>query len=590
MLTLPTLLTALWVASASAADVNVSVRGLAGVQAAVVIVDDGSGPQTLSCQDTGYGPDTAIDGSWTCDAFSTDAGLLWLVLAADEQLLRVGTAQINGAVPQVVIERAGHGARLMHDPTPLWPDPSATSAGPGTILITRLFAPGATQAPMLVVQTDWGRVQHGCGDDGALFDETINDEIYLCTGWLPANPDGEDYTAIFSVRQDNGENLSLAQGDMAGGPGIRFLTVDTTGEETPTLEHFSLWVRSGTAPAVSGTTTEEVADTGVATWEPVVAEDPSGDEPTIEEPEVQEGEAPEAEAPRTEVEMVQELDDWLRAVDMPGVEKTQVASESTAPKAAVPEELEGQESQAELVMSAEAADEYARGNGSAAPSQDPIAAVMDEISTKSDAAPSAASHEQKSTTGSSGSRLWPVVSLALAGLLGLSWVNRYRVFRVPQTLELVAPPRIGGIGPRADDGPVAVAAPDREGMLRTLVAHLTQHRRVVLLGIEQVPEDLQVGHPVYTLRTSVMSDALDAVSALARAPGPPVAVIVVDVAFLDSSPSLSPAPLVEFFERLDTLAWSLVLYGTERCPRPELPAWGLTEDGRWQRSLSDGQG
>jgi len=148
-------------------------------------------------------------------------------------------------------------------------------------------------------------------------------------------------------------------------------------------------------------------------------------------------------------------------------------------------------------------------------------------------------------------------------------------------LEPVGAPRLGRVGPRPEGAAISLLVSDRGQALNALVAHLSGHRRVVVLGFDGLPTDLQVSHPVYTIRSTAMVDALESVQGLVRAPGAPVAVILVEPAQLTSDALISPIALQEFYESLDAIAWSVLIVDASEEPRKGRPVWRLQEDGSW---------
>jgi len=181
----------------------------------------------------------------------------------------------------------------------------------------------------------------------------------------------------------------------------------------------------------------------------------------------------------------------------------------------------------------------------------------------------------------SGSGIWPFLSLALAAGLGFVLVSRRRNHPVPAMLEPVGAPRLGRVGPRPEGAAISLLVSDRGQALNALVAHLSGHRRVVVLGFDGLPTDLQVSHPVYTIRSTAMVDALESVQGLVRAAGAPVAVIIVDPAQLTSDALISPIALQEFYESLDAITWSVLIVGASEEPRKGRPVWRLQDDGSW---------
>ena len=504
----------LWVSSAGAAQVGVSVRGVEGARAVAIVVDDGSGPRVLSCQDTGRAPDPEVDGSWTCQALQTEADKVWLALLTDIQLSRVGAVILKDS--EIVIEQVGQGARLVRQPGILEARPDASPAGPGVLLITRVNDPNTDQAPMLLVKTAWGEVEHPCSDDGRIFDQFSNDEVYLCNGWVPGGEQMAETSVLISMRQQDGEKAELAVVSMPGGPGVMTLTVDVDGEVDPVQGGFSLRVRPGSDPstiAAGGTEDVPAEEADALAAESIILGSDTGE--CLPEPE---------KIPAPEV-----------------------------------------------------------------PEKDPIGAALKDIALAAQSEPTkqvAGEGGRFITGGEALARsggVWRILALFLAALLGLSWMRSRRVYPIPPDLESVGAPRLGQIGPRAEGDSIQIQTTDPAAALRSLVEHLSSHRRVVLLGVDELPEHLHPGHPVYTLRTALMPDALDAIRGLVKAAGPPVAVLIVEASRLKPGSSLSPTPLLEFLESLDTLAWSAVFSGPGLSPRPGVATWSQSEKGRWRK-------
>jgi len=177
--------------------------------------------------------------------------------------------------------------------------------------------------------------------------------------------------------------------------------------------------------------------------------------------------------------------------------------------------------------------------------------------------------------------LWRLMCLVLALALGLVWLRGRLMHQVPASLEPIGAPRLGRIGPRPAGEPIGLVVTDIPSALMHLVSHLSGHRRVILLGVDAVPDALPVGHPVYTVRNTTMADALSATHGLIRSPGAPVVVIIVRPGQLDPGTSVSPVALTEFYDALDALVWSVTLQGPQDETRPNAKRWVLDTDGSW---------
>jgi hypothetical protein len=383
----------------------------------------------------------------------------------------------------VGLEKTSGGVVVDTRPREIAPDPDAQAAAPGLILLTRMRSAAAEGAPMLQVQTEDMVVQHPCRDDGEMFDEQLNDGLFLCTGFLPGPSRPEAFNTTISLRMTNGQSRELVTLSLVGGSGIRFAEIDASSQHPPTTDGFFLQLLPGRTSAdaqarVAGVV--EVAgtpDTGAG-----FEEDPA---------------SPAASAPD-------------RAIHGPpnhGVRRPPQPIISEGP--------------------------------------------------------------------------WRLVSLLLVLGVSLVWLRGRVQHRVPAVLEPVGAPRLGRVGPRPGGEPVGLVVTDIPSSLMHLVSHLSGHRRVILLGLDSVPDALPVGHPVYTVRNATMADGLDATRGLIRSPGAPVAVIIVRPAQLDPDASVSPVALTEFYEALDAMVWSVTLQGPQEETRPNAKRWVLEADGSW---------
>lgn len=171
------------------------------------------------------------------------------------------------------------------------------------------------------------------------------------------------------------------------------------------------------------------------------------------------------------------------------------------------------------------------------------------------------------------------VALLAAFLLGAAGVLtfRQRATRLPAVLTRhPAPPLLPG-GPTLADGAAAlrVAVPDAGALAGALLPALARQRRVVLVapaGMELPPV---ADGPVYRVAVTDCEEIEAAVRALARAPGPPVAVLVVGDDTLCDPGAIVPDAVGKLRGGLAADIW-LGVVGSGPAPGG-LPAW--TADG-----------
>jgi hypothetical protein len=523
------LLIALEASPAGAATALFSVHGLKGVRSAVVVADDGSGAKVLPCRDDGQAPDSRIDGTWTCEPFTATGSKIWTALLTDGEAFRVGAVPISSSRLEVVLEKTGFEVVAEVRPQQTVPDPDAQAAGPGLILLTRMHSAVSQNAPMLQVQTEDMVVQHSCRDDGALFDTQLNDGLFLCSGFLPGPGRGEEFTTTISIRTMDGESRELATLSLMGGAGIRFAEIDESSEDSPETEGFSLTVQ----PRIDADEGDEPPPETEG-FSLTVQPGSEGDEPP-----------PETEGFSLTVQPGSEGGEPLPEVDG--------FSPNGQPGGASAEDPAGASAEFEPIAAA------------------PTGATRGPVNSGTPSPPP--------STGFQG--LWRLMCLVLALALGLVWLRGRLMHQVPASLEPIGAPRLGRIGPRPAGEPIGLVVTDIPSALMHLVSHLSGHRRVILLGVDAVPDALPVGHPVYTVRNTTMADALSATHGLIRSPGAPVVVIIVRPGQLDPGTSVSPVALTEFYDALDALVWSVTLQGPQDETRPNAKRWVLDTDGSW---------
>jgi len=507
------ILLVLWSWAAAASEVEFSIHGVGSPRAVVVLADSGAGVHAASCRDDGLWPDAAVDKVWSCDVIQDDGSELWVMLAMDNRAFHAGAVPLSAPNIRLGLEKSGGRIQVIADPSIGTPRHVSEGSPPGMVLITRLRITGEAGAPMLVVASDLGDIQHRCRDDGEVFDRRPNDEVFTCLGWLPGPTDAVEFSTSINLRDSDGESRSLATTTMMGGAGIRYVSIDASGEYESSTSPFGLGVLPEAEEMEIG---EESLGAPLAPDPPEPPESPEPPEPF--DPPV-----------------------------LPGL-----------PDPPDPPDPFNPMDPAEVAESMDASDPK-KGGGVRTASKPADKPAATEISSG-----------------------WRTLSLVLVLVLVLVLLRGRRVGQAPAILEPVGTARLGRIGPRPEGASISLRVTDPDVAIPALVGHLSGHRRVILLGVEDLPDKLDVAHPVYTLRSQAMVDAIDAIRALAKTPGPPVVVVVAWPHKLDPDSSVSPAPLVEFFDTLDSIAWSVVLVGPGDTPRSDCPVWELSEDGSWQ--------
>lgn len=163
------------------------------------------------------------------------------------------------------------------------------------------------------------------------------------------------------------------------------------------------------------------------------------------------------------------------------------------------------------------------------------------------------------------------LALLFAVVLGVGggWAWRRRAERLPATLLPVPAPALLPGGPGLSDPACALRTDTPEALAAALLPTIARHRRVVVVAAPDVPlPDVSDG-PIYRAASGDCEEIEAAVRALARTPGPAVAVLVVGDALTDAG-AVAPAPVRKLREGLPVGVWMGVV--AARVPEG-LPAW-----------------
>ncbi|MDP2312279.1 MAG: hypothetical protein Q8P41_05185 [Pseudomonadota bacterium] len=171
-----------------------------------------------------------------------------------------------------------------------------------------------------------------------------------------------------------------------------------------------------------------------------------------------------------------------------------------------------------------------------------------------------------------GSPLALLVAFALGA--GGAVLLRRRAARLPASLVVhPAPPLLPG-GPTLADGPVALRADDPLALAAAILPALARQRRVVLVAPPDAALPPVADGPVYRAALTDCEEVEAAVRALARTPGPPVAVLVVGDSTLTDPGAVAPDAVRKLREGLGAGVWLGVLVAG---PAPAgLPSWTAT--------------
>jgi len=148
------------------------------------------------------------------------------------------------------------------------------------------------------------------------------------------------------------------------------------------------------------------------------------------------------------------------------------------------------------------------------------------------------------------------VALLVAFALGVGGVLAFqrRATRLPALLQLQPAPPLLPDGPGVADSPVAVCVPDPVAFAHALLPALARHRRVVLVAPAGATFPPVADGPVYRSAAFDCQEIEAAVRALARTPGPAVAVLVVGEGLTDPG-AVAPDPLRTLREGLGAAVW-----------------------------------
>ncbi len=182
------------------------------------------------------------------------------------------------------------------------------------------------------------------------------------------------------------------------------------------------------------------------------------------------------------------------------------------------------------------------------------------------------SREPVATRETSGGTL---LALGLAGALGLIGANALlrRAPRLPASLRpLPAPPLLPG-GPSLADLSVAIEAPDPDALAAALLPALARHRRVVVVAPRALELPPMAEGPVYRVDGADCEIVEAAVRALARTPGPGLAVLVIGSNTLVDPGAVAGDPVTKLRGGLPPGVWMAVIGERESSDARALSRW-----------------
>ena len=198
-----------FIAAATASPLQVSVTGADDAKAVHVFFGD-AGEVMASCHPGSKG--------WYCDSVDV-ARPSTVGVIVDTVLLPVGSIEENGSALTLIYDQGAF--------EPLWKQqvPPAKGVAPG-LLVIRVKNANPNQAPMLRADLGGVKTQMGCADDGSFPDSVPNDGIFFCATTIPVSMvESDSWTATFTMRDAEGEDVDLGALNVAGGNGVRFASL-----------------------------------------------------------------------------------------------------------------------------------------------------------------------------------------------------------------------------------------------------------------------------------------------------------------------------------------------------------------------------
>jgi len=218
----------LWFSAAAvAAPLQVGVTGVDDARAIHLLFGD-AGDVSTSCLPTSKG--------WACDSVDV------------ERPSPLGVVVDTRLIPADSIDESGPYLTINYDQGAFDLDwartvPSVDGVAPGLLLV-QVNNANANQAPMLRVELDGTQIEMGCADDGSFPDTVPNDGVFFCVHILsPSILRSESWTASFSIRDAEGEDVNLGSLAYSNGSGIRFATLEIGDASQTSSDAFSLATR-----------------------------------------------------------------------------------------------------------------------------------------------------------------------------------------------------------------------------------------------------------------------------------------------------------------------------------------------------------
>lgn len=171
----------------------------------------------------------------------------------------------------------------------------------------------------------------------------------------------------------------------------------------------------------------------------------------------------------------------------------------------------------------------------------------------------------------------PPFALVAALLLGGvgSWAWRRRAHRLPANLRPLPAPALLPGGPSLAERGGVLRTDDPGALAAALLPILARHRRVVVVGDAPLPE--VPDGPVYRAARGDWEEIEASVRTLARAPGAPVAVLVIGDALADVG-AVAPSPARKLRDGLPAGVWLGIVTPTA----PEgVPVWDVPAGPPW---------
>lgn len=260
----------LWFTMAHAAPTEVRVYGLGSPRAVQAVARTAAGPVIASCNDAKKGTDSAVDGTWTCDALALDKLEADILIMADSALLDAGRVKWTAGEtsPIALVRVQGMSVSISTDKKLPAPRAGAVAAGPAATLVVRVLGYSGDGAPMVALGSSAGGQELSCRDDGRFPDRTMNDGQPTCLGaYLGLKTD-------VVIATGNGERVPFGTATWTGGA-VRYLTLDVPTKRLSTRAFDLAFPGASSETAAKSSGSAQVAAAGTPT--PTFVPKPGGD-------------------------------------------------------------------------------------------------------------------------------------------------------------------------------------------------------------------------------------------------------------------------------------------------------------------------